>query len=236
MAKRPVKLIVISDFGCPWCFIGHRELQTAVAQSANLPVAFEIEYRPFLLHPNMPNEPISKDEFVKRKIGRERWETCKRMAVERGEEHGINFSFAGPASMTLNAHRLVSKAYELAGSAVQSALFTLIFRAYCEDDLDINDYEVLADAAEQSGAMSKVEALRFLKSDECLEKVNNQVAEARAKGVTGVPFTIIDGKWAVSGSQSAPVYVKIFNKLSETPTVPPSQSTTPVQATAVAVA
>jgi predicted DsbA family dithiol-disulfide isomerase len=59
--------------------------------------------------------------------------------------------------MTLNAHRLVSKAYELAGSAVQSALFTLIFRAYCEDDLDINDYEVLADAAEQSGAMSKVE-------------------------------------------------------------------------------
>ena len=66
-------------------------------------------------------------------------------------------SFAGPVSMTLNAHRLVSKAYEIARSAVQSALITLIFRAYCEDDLDINDHEVLADAAEQSGAMSKVE-------------------------------------------------------------------------------
>ena len=49
----------------------------------------------------------------------------------------------------------------------------------------------------------------FLKSDDCLVKVNNQVAEARAKGVTGVPFTIIDGKWAVSGSQSASVYVKV---------------------------
>jgi predicted DsbA family dithiol-disulfide isomerase len=48
-----------------------------------------------------------------------------------------------------------------------------------------------------------------LKSDDCLEKVNNQVAEARAKGVTGVPFTIIDGKWAVSGGQSAPVFVKV---------------------------
>ena len=59
--------------------------------------------------------------------------------------------------MTLNAHRLVSKAYEIAGSAVQSALITLIFRAYCEDDLDVNDHEVLADAAEQSGAMSKLE-------------------------------------------------------------------------------
>ena len=63
--------------------------------------------------------------------------------------------------MTLNAHRLMSKAYELAGSAVQSALITLIFRAYCEDDLDINDFEVLADAAEQSGAMSKVEVSMF---------------------------------------------------------------------------
>ncbi len=48
-----------------------------------------------------------------------------------------------------------------------------------------------------------------MKSDECLAKVNHQVAEARAKGVTGVPFTIIDGKWAVSGGQTAPVFVKV---------------------------
>lgn len=75
-------------------------------------------------------------------------------------------SFGGPLSTTLNAHRLVSKAYEVAGSAVQSALITLIFRAYCEEDLDINNYQVLADAAEQSGVMSKVEVsmtrLRYL--------------------------------------------------------------------------
>jgi hypothetical protein len=88
--------------------------------------------------------------------------------------------------------------------------------------------------------------------------VNHQVAEARAKGVTGVPFTIIDGKWAVSGGQSAPVFVKvrvirrtpirsgqliffyhiqqIFNKLAETPGSPPSQSSTPVPVAAVAIA
>ena len=59
--------------------------------------------------------------------------------------------------MTLNAHRLASKAYEIGGSAAQSAFITLIFRAYCEDDLDINDAQVLADAAERSGVMSKVE-------------------------------------------------------------------------------
>ena len=94
-----------------------------------------------------------------------------------------------------------------------------------------------------------------MKSDECLAKVNHQVAEARAKGVTGVPFTIIDGKWAVSGGQSAPVFVKvrmirkiaidlsrldyasqIFSKLAEAPGSPPSQSSTPVPVPAVAVA
>jgi len=84
--------------------------------------------------------------------------------------------------------------------------------------------------------MSKAEALSFLNSDECLAKVNHQVAEARAKGVTGVPFTIIDGKWAVSGGQSAPVFVKIFSKLADTPASPPSQSSTPVPVPAVAIA
>jgi predicted DsbA family dithiol-disulfide isomerase len=236
MAKRLVKLIVLSDFGCPWCFIAHRELQTAIAQSANLPVSFEVEYRPFMLHPNHSIESVSKNEFVAKKIGREKWEVCKRMAVERGEAVGINFSFAGPACITLTAHRLVSKAFEMGGAAVQSALINLIFRAYCEDDLDISDAQVLADVAEESGMMSKAEALDFLESDECLEKVNNQIAEARAKGVTGIPFTIIDGKWAVSGGQSAPVFVKIFNKLADTPASPPSQSATPVPGTAVVVA
>ncbi|KAI0303602.1 thioredoxin-like protein [Multifurca ochricompacta] len=236
MSKRVVKLIVISDFACPWCFVAHRELQTAIAQCANLPICFEVEYRPFLLHPTLPLEPITKNEFVGKKIGRDKWEACKRMATERGEEVGINFSFSGPVSSTIGAHRLVIKAFEIGGPAVQSNLITLIFRAYCEDDLDIGDPEVLADVAEQAGLMSTVEALSFLNSDECLAKVNHQVAEARAKGVTGVPFTIIDGKWAVSGGQSAPVFVKIFNKLAETPVLPPSQSSTPVPATAVAVA
>jgi predicted DsbA family dithiol-disulfide isomerase len=88
-------------------------------------------------------------------------------------------------------------------------------------------------------------------SDECLGKVNHQVAEAREKGVTGVPFTIIDGKWAVSGGQSAPVFVKvrmirkiairsarltarqIFSKLAEAPGSPLSQSNTPVPSPAL---
>jgi predicted DsbA family dithiol-disulfide isomerase len=235
MSKRLVKLIVISDFACPWCFVANRELHNAIAQCSNLPVTFEVEYRPFTLHNTYPTEPIDKNEFVGRKIGRERWEACKVMATERGEAVGINFSFTGPVSLTIPAHRLMTKAYEVGGAAAQTALFSPIFRAYYEDDLDISDPDVLADVADEAGIMSKDEALDFVKSDECLAKVNHQVAEARAKGVTGVPFTIIDGKWAVSGGQTAPVFVKIFSKLAEAPGSP-SPSSTPVPAPAVAVA
>ncbi|KAH9995684.1 thioredoxin-like protein [Russula compacta] len=236
MSKRVAKLIVISDFACPWCFVAHRELQAAIVQCSNLPISFEVEYRPFLLHPSAPTDGVDKNEFVGRKIGREKWEACKQMATERGEAVGISFSFTGPVSSTILAHRLMTKAYEIGGPAAQSALFTPIFRAYYEDDLDIGDPDVLADVAEQAAVMSSAEALGFLNSDECLTKVNHQVAEARAKGVTGVPFTIIDGKWAVSGGQTTPVLVKIFSKLAETPASSPSQSSTPVPTTAVAVA
>ncbi|KAF8501768.1 thioredoxin-like protein [Russula emetica] len=236
MSKRIVRLIVISDFACPWCFVANRELQNGIAQCSNLPVSFEVEYRPFLLHNTYPSEPMDKNEFVGRKIGRERWEACKVKATERGEAVGIDFSFTGPVSLTIPAHRLMTKAYEIGGPAAQAALITPIFRAYYEDDLDISDPDVLADAAEQAAIMSKDEALDFVKSDECLAKVNHQVAEARAKGVTGVPFTIIDGKWAVSGGQTAPVFVKIFSKLAEAPGSPPSQSSTPMPVPAVAVA
>ncbi|KAI0300730.1 thioredoxin-like protein [Russula brevipes] len=236
MSKRVVKLIVISDFACPWCYVAHRELQAAIAQCSNLPVTFEVEYRPFLLHTTPVPENMDKNEFVGRKIGRERWESCKLMATERGEAVGINFSFSGPVSLTTPAHRLITKAYEIGGPAAQSALMTPIFRTYYEDDLDISDPEVLADVAEQADVMPRAEALSFLKSDECLAKVNHQVAEARAKGVTGVPFTIIDSKWAVSGGQSAPVFVKIFSKLAQTPGSSPSQSNATMPATAVAVA
>jgi hypothetical protein len=114
MSKRLVRLIVISDFvspctitysrrisrltfsrlplsqACPWCFVAHRELQNAIAQCSNLPISFEVEYRPFMLHNTSPSEPVDKNEFIGRKIGRERWEACKVMATERGEAVGIN--------------------------------------------------------------------------------------------------------------------------------------------------
>ena len=115
---------------------------------------------------------------------------------------------------------------------MQGTLLRNIHRAYFEDNRNIGDFDVLSDLAQASGVMSKDEvrresvprkdrgfadaswftqpqALKFLESDECREEVINMMAEARKKGVTGVPFTIIDGRWAVIGGQTAEVYIQV---------------------------
>ena len=92
--------------------------------------------------------------------------------------------------MLFRSHRLVSKAYEMGGSAVQIALITEIFRAYCEDDLDISDARVLADVAEESGMMSKAEV---------------SVSPARRWLLTSIPFHVLR-RGAVFQSNIAELY------------------------------
>ncbi|ETW82993.1 hypothetical protein HETIRDRAFT_439564 [Heterobasidion irregulare TC 32-1] len=227
MSTHKVKLIVLSDFLCPWCYVGYRELQTAISQCATLPVLFELEYRPFILHPALTDDAIDKHEWLMSKFGKPKSDAIVQMATARGETAGINFSFNGKVSQTTRAHRLTMKAMQVGGSSVQQALIRLIFKAYMEEEQDIADIGNLSEMAECAGVMSKNEAVAFLKSDECLAQVEQQVAEAREKGVTGVPFTIIDGKWAVSGGQTADVFVKIFRKLAQIPGNP-HQTETPI--------
>ncbi|THH21290.1 hypothetical protein EW146_g234 [Bondarzewia mesenterica] len=228
MDTRKVKLIVLSDFLCPWCYVGYRELQTAISQCATLPITFELEYRPFILHPGLTDEGIDKHEYLMRKFGKAKTDCIMQMAKTRGEAAGINFSFSGIVSQSTRAHRLVMKAMAVGGSSAQQALLRLIFKAYMEEEQDIADIDNLSEMAECAGVMSKKEAAEFLKGVECLAEVEQQVTEARAKGVTGVPFTIIDGKWAVSGGQTADVFVKIFKKLAQTPDSSPSHSEAPI--------
>jgi len=234
MGKRKVKLIVISDFLCPWCYVGYHELQDAISQCSNLPVTFEVEYRPFTLHPTLTDEGFDKAEYLTKKFGMAKFAAIMQMAQTKGEASGINFSFNGRISQTIRAHRLVGKAWELGGSARQLALIRLLFKAYQEQDQDIADIDMLSEMAECAGVMSKEEATVFLNSDDYLEKVTGQVAEARAKGVTGVPFTIIDGKWAVGGGQTATVFVNIFKKLAQASDTPPSQPELPIPVPATA--
>lgn len=138
----------------------------------------------------------------------------------------------GIITQTTLAHRLLLKAWKLGGQQKQQALLTVLFKGYFEELVNIGDTDVLADAAVRAGLFSRDEvrlflhyfsscgglltevlamtqAVSFLESDECLDEVETMMTEARRKGVNGVPFVVIDGKWAVSGGQTAEVYTQV---------------------------
>ncbi|KAA1467566.1 thioredoxin-like protein [Dentipellis sp. KUC8613] len=157
MGSRKVKLIIISDFTCPWCYVGFREMQKAIAQCSTLPITFEVEFRPFLLHPDLPDEGVDKLDWFYKKIGKAKFDSIMEMAIQQGENVGINFSFQGKIAQTTRAHRLMSKALEIGGSPLQLKLVRLLFKAYMEEEQDIADMGMLSEMAECAGVMSKDE-------------------------------------------------------------------------------
>ncbi|PPQ77120.1 hypothetical protein CVT25_010814 [Psilocybe cyanescens] len=219
MSTRLVKLTVLTDFTCANCCVGQHELLNAVTycqDTLRLPLQFEIEHLPFRLINStiLPDDSkVDKTDFFLTHIGKEKFSKMSDAVSKWAEEKGIPISFRGVMSQTIRAHRLCQKAYKIGGQAKQIPLMCAVFKAYMEEGRDIADINVLAELAESSGTMSKDDAIKFLESDELEKEVDAMTNEARSKGITGVPMTIIDGKWAVSGGQSSDVFIQIFKKL-----------------------
>ncbi|OBZ72640.1 Uncharacterized protein YwbO [Grifola frondosa] len=216
MHPRVITLVVISDIICPWCYIGQRELTRAIESVQDLDVVIKIEHRPYKLQPSLgEDETLDKNEWYVGRFGEEKLATIREIVTSRAKQVGLDIKFEGTISQTTKAHRLSLKAWKLGGQHLQEALLDAIFKAYFEDGKNIGNCAVLSDLAEVAGVMSKDEAITFLKSDECLDEVEQMMIDARKKGVKGVPFTVINGKWAVSGGQTAEVYAQIFRKLAQ---------------------
>jgi len=218
--NRQVKLTVISDVVCPNCNIGQHELLGAISycqDTLRLPLTFEIEFLPFRLIPTriLPDEnapKVSKDEFYSNAVGKEPYAIMQASITKWSEEKNIPIAFKGLVSQSTKAHRLSRKAYLIGGQDKQLPFLCAVFRAYLEEGKDVADLNVLSTIAEETGVMSKQEAIDFLNSRELFDEVNTMCEQARSK-LTGVPMTIIDGKWCVQGGQSSEVFIQIFKKL-----------------------
>jgi len=219
MATRVVKLALISDFVCSNCFITQHELLNAISyckDTLKLPLAVELEYLPFrLISPTRLSEDtkIDKIAFMTQYLGKEVVTKIETAIAKWAEEKGIPIKLSGVMSQSTRAHRLCQKAYKMGGEQLQTPVFCALFKAYLEDGQDIADHSILADIAQKVEMMSREEAIKFLESDELEKEVNDMCEAARSKGITGVPITIIDGRWAITGSQSSDVYIQIFKKL-----------------------
>ncbi|KAJ2924648.1 hypothetical protein H1R20_g12453, partial [Candolleomyces eurysporus] len=219
---KTVKLTVITDFVCVSCCIGQHELLDAInycKDTLDLPLNFELEHIPFrlintnILPENCPNKR-DREVFLSKFVGKERFSALQANVSKWAEEKGRPLSLHGTIRQTTKAHRLALKAGKLGGQSLQTPLIMAIFTASMEEGQDVAEPDVLADIAAKCGVMSREDALTFLESDELAKEVEDMSNAARAKGITGVPVVVIDGKWAVTGGQSSEVYVQIFKKLS----------------------
>ncbi|WP_404927293.1 DsbA family oxidoreductase [Mesorhizobium sp. ORM16] len=195
-----ITIDVVSDVVCPWCFIGQRRLDKAVAAAGEVDV--HIRWRPFQLDPTIPPEGKDRREYMLAKFGSDEHIRQIHARIEPlGEAEGISFAFGAikVAPNTLDAHRVIRWA-GAAGEDVQNRLVRRLFQLNFEEGANIGDHAVLVEAARETGMdASVVETL--LPTDADVEAVRTEIATASRMGISGVPCFLLEGKYAVMGAQ-----------------------------------
>jgi predicted DsbA family dithiol-disulfide isomerase len=199
----PVRIDVVSDVVCPWCFIGKKRLEQAIALNPDIPV--EVHYHPYFLNDWIPAEGISRDQYLTTKFGSpERYkDIAQRVAIAAADE-GLVYAIdrINRQPNTTDAHRLIRWAGEI-GRAPQ--MKQRLMDLYFTEGADLSDREVLVRAGADCG-LDADDIRARLASDADLAEVTQQAESAKTAGIQGVPFFIVGGKFAVSGAQ-APEYL-----------------------------
>ena len=205
-----VKLDIMSDPICPWCYIGKAHLDRALADHPDHP--FVIEWHPFQLNPEMPREGMDRRAYLEGKFGgKEAAVRAYAPVVEHAKMAGLDIKFEEMKRTpnTLDAHRLIHWA-GIEGR--QTAAVSALFKAYFVEARDIGDAEVLADIAdgiELDAAVVK----RLLASDVDAQDIRDRDAHSRKMGVSAVPTFIVGGKHAVPGAQPPELWAKVIADL-----------------------
>ena len=198
---------IVSDTICPWCFIGKRRFEKALALSGRNDIM--VAWRPFQLNPDMPGEGIAREAYLTAKFGNtERMQKIYGAIAETGQGEGIDFRFEriARAPNTLASHRLVKFA---AKHGHQDAIVEALFRAYFMDGRDVGEMETLADIGAEVG-LSRDETAAYLHSLEDRDEVMAADVYARRLGINGVPCFIVNRKYAVSGAQPPEAFLQVF--------------------------
>ncbi|GAA2871593.1 putative DsbA family dithiol-disulfide isomerase [Aminobacter niigataensis] len=193
---------VVSDVVCPWCFLGMKRLENALASLPDIEA--EVRWRPFQLDPTIPPEGKERKAYMLSKFNDEtKLKQAHANLVSLGAVEGISFDFDAitVAPNTLDAHRVIRWA-AASGEGVQDKLARALFSLYFEQGKNVGDHAVLVEAARQAGMdAAVVEALLATDSDR--DEVTNEIVTASRMGITGVPCFLLDGKYAVMGAQDS---------------------------------
>jgi predicted DsbA family dithiol-disulfide isomerase len=207
-----MKIDIVADTVCPWCYIGKRRLERALA--ARPQPGLEIVWRPFFLNPDMPTEGVDRGEYIARKFGgRDRANRIYSTVAEAGAAEDIPFRFdlIKRSPNTVNSHRLIHFAGMMER---QEDVVEAVYRAYFLEGRDIGDPDVLADIAHESG-IPRQDAEHYLRNGTDRDVVVAGDERARSLGVNGVPCFIIERKYAVSGAQLPEVFHQVFELVNQ---------------------
>jgi len=194
----PLPITVYSDVICPWCYVGKRRLEAALA-SPGMPIGVEFTWRPFELNPDMPAEGVERKVYRTRKFGEARSAELDVKMASIGRELGIDFAFdrMRRTPNTRLAHRLI---WEADRQDRQDAVVERLFHGYFEEGLDIGQADVLEAIATEAGLESNG-VDRALTGSDSLEAVTKLEQQGYAMGIQGVPFFILLAKYGISGAQ-----------------------------------
>jgi len=202
-----MRLDVVSDVICPWCFIGKRHMDVALAELAQDGMEFDVGFRPFQLNPDMPRGGVPRAEYRIAKFGSlQKSQELDARVTSAGKMAGIDFDFARITRTpnTLAAHRLIRLAQDV-GS--QPAVKEALMRAYFLEGRDIEAPDVLAEIAQAHGVDPAV-----LSTDAAMAEVQAQDQAARDAGISGVPSFLMQGYLLFSGALPPDALVENFRK------------------------
>lgn len=190
---------VVSDVVCPWCFVGKRRLEKALALTPE--IATEIRWRPYQLAPDLPPEGRPRREYMLAKFGDpERIRQIHERLTGIGAEEGIAFDFdrIAVAPNTLNAHRLIlwARSPETQGRVVEA-----LFSAFFVEGRNLADDAELVAIGESCGLDGALLA-ELLSTEADIERIGREYASAQKIGVTGVPFFIVAGRYGIAGAEA----------------------------------
>jgi predicted DsbA family dithiol-disulfide isomerase len=193
----PLTIDIVSDVVCPWCYLGEKRLEQALAEEAG-PIV--VRWRPYQLDPTIPEGGLDRAEYMEKKFGKSgRLQSVHDNLTRLGAEVGLPFAFdkITRSPNTLDAHRLIRWA---ASAGVQSRVVDRLFEAYFVEGRDIGDRVVLTEIAAECGLDADL-VERLLAEGADSEVVRQEVEQAQAMGVSGVPFFIFAGRLGVPGAQ-----------------------------------
>lgn len=205
----PVMIDVVSDVVCPWCFLGKRRLEAALAALPEIKTV--VRWRPFQLDPTVPPGGIERDAYIAGRFGdRSRFAAAEERLIAMGRAEGLNYRFdlIQRTPNTIDAHRLVRWASEIGQEA---EIVERLFNLYFIEGADVGDHQVLAEAGALVG-LDRDETLKRLAGDDDRANVTNEIANAQRIGVTGVPTFILIGRYGVAGAQETPTMIEAIRR------------------------